>query len=63
MYQKYSERNSWKFFPVSSSKVCASRHPRSQYPSAFCIYIEEFSLFTFLAEKGGHETYVTEIKG
>lgn len=64
MYQKYSERNSWKFSPVSSSEVCVSENPEevnSKHPSA-CTCKRTYTI-TFQAEKGGFKTFVLEIKG
>lgn len=69
MYQKYSERNSLKYTPLSSSEVWLTN-----FPSELCInycfdVIHRFFffgliiLFTFKAEKGGFKTYVMEIKG
>lgn len=70
MYQKYSERNSWKFSPLSSSEVglldtasmilfeirCVTEI--SYFSSSFLVFF-----FLFKAEKGGFKTYVMEIKG
>lgn len=67
MYQKYSERNSLKFTPLSSSDVWLTN-----FPSELCVnhcfnVIHRFFLyiilFTHKAEKGGFKTYVMEIKG
>jgi protein subunit release factor A len=72
MYQKYSERNSLKYTPLSSSEVCLTN-----FPSELCVnycfvvihslffffFLIIFILFTFKAEKGGFKTYVMEIKG
>lgn len=72
MYQKYSERNSLKYTPLSSSEVWLTN-----FPSELCVnycfnvihrflfiyFLNIFILFTFKAEKGGFKTYVMEIKG
>lgn len=58
MYQKYSERNSWKYATISSSEVCLWL----AYISPWCVAkfkIESLSQ----AEKGGYKTFVMEVKG
>ncbi|KAA3469853.1 peptide chain release factor 1-like isoform X1 [Gossypium australe] len=59
MYQKYSERNSWK-----STLISCSEHNTYKSSRATKISILLFSMTVkFLAEKGGFKTCVIEVKG
>lgn len=61
MYQKYSERNSWKFSLVSGSEVFLFV-ALGLYFSFFHLASRILDIF-YKAEKGGYKTYVMEIKG
>ena len=67
MYQKYSERNSWKCTPLSSSDVCLPNFPSELCILLFLCDLQNFSLCIYFsiikAEKGGFKTFVMEIKG
>lgn len=61
MYEKYSERNNWRYSAVSSSEVCLTDIFRGI--SCCCWHDWHRFLALFQAEKGGFKTYVMEIKG
>ena len=62
MYEKYSERNSWKYSVVSSSEVRSRRYIiKIIFRGCWCF--DWKTLLLFKAEKGGYKTYVMEVKG